>query len=60
MKAVRLEPLTIPGILILDGEEMKYEPHQCQVCHRLLKVMFMRRKVIIARESRRIMLLEVT
>ena len=44
VKAFRLEPLTTPGMLTIDGEEVKYGPLQCQVHPRLARVMCRKRQ----------------
>lgn len=43
-RAFRLEPLTSPGIIAIDGEEMEYGPHQVQLHPRLLCFMSRRRR----------------
>ena len=42
--AFRLEPLTSPGMLTIDGEEMYYGPLQCQI-HPTLAFMCRKRRV---------------
>ena len=39
VKAYRLEPLTAPGMLTLDGEQIFYGPHQVQVHPGLARIM---------------------
>ena len=43
--AFRLEPLTSPGMLTIDGEEMYYGPLQCQIHPTLARVMCRKRRV---------------
>ena len=44
VKAFRLEPLSPPGILTVDGERISYGPMQAQVHPRLARVMSRKRK----------------
>ena len=43
-RAFRLEPLTAPGLLTIDGEEVYYGPLQCQIHPGLARVMCRKRQ----------------
>ena len=43
-RAYRLEPLTFPGIIAVDGEEVEYGSHQVQLHPQLARIMSRRRR----------------
>lgn len=42
-RAYRLEPLTAPGTIVVDGEPLEYAPHQVQIHPHLARVMTRKR-----------------